>query len=160
MNINATLFAEMVVFIGFVGLTRLYVWPPLMDIIEQRQKDIAQGVEDARQGSVLLRDAEDKRHQILQDAKKQSSGILNQAESEAESIIHEATAEAKRLLDAHAANAKIALDKQTYAAKKGLEGHTLAYVQQVLTKVMGELPDMPHLENMVAKATGEIDGQG
>ena len=159
MNINATLFAEMVVFMGFVGLTRLYIWPPLIEILEKRQADIAQGVEDAKAGSALLQEAEGKAHIMLADAKQQSAGIINQAESEAQGLIQDALSEAKRVQESQLERAQAEVNKQAYLAKKGLEEETLAYISQVLAKVMGEIPDMPHLEKMVAKAAEAVDEQ-
>ena len=159
MNINATLFAEMVVFMSFVGLTRLYIWPPLIEVLEKRQADIAQGVDDAKAGSKLLQEAEEKSHQVIADAKRQSCGIIDQAESEAQDILQSALAEAKQIQDTQAANAQVEINKQTLLAKKGLEEETLAYVSQVLAKVMGEIPDMPHLEKIVAEAAGAVNEQ-
>ncbi|MEC7030207.1 MAG: F0F1 ATP synthase subunit B [Pseudomonadota bacterium] len=156
MNINATLFAEMVVFVFFVTLTRVYIWPPLIDIIEKRQSDIAQGVEDAKAGTQLLRESEAQKKDILEDAKLQASGIIDQAESTAQGIIQDAEAKAKQLQEAQVAAAQLEINKQTLIAKKALEENTLAYISQLLVKIIGETPDMQHLEQMVKKAAGEV----
>ena len=81
------------------------------------------------------------------------------AESEAQNIIQDALYEAKRVQESQLERAQAEVGKQTYLAKKGLEEDTLAYISQVLAKVMVEIPDMPHLEKMVAKAAEAVDEQ-
>ena len=45
MNINATLIGQLIAFIVFVWFCMKYVWPPLLNAIEERQKKIADGLE-------------------------------------------------------------------------------------------------------------------
>lgn len=47
MNINVTLIGQTVAFIIFVWFCMKFVWPPLMNAIEERQKRIADGLADA-----------------------------------------------------------------------------------------------------------------
>lgn len=156
MNINATLFVEMIVFAGFVGLTRLYIWPPLMGIIEKRQADIAQGVEDAKQGSLLLKKADAEKQQLLSEAKKQHKGIIDQAETAAKEILEDAKAKALLLQEEQSIIAQEQIEKQATMAKQGIEKETLLYMRQVLEKVMTSLPDQPQLEVMINQAIGEV----
>jgi F-type H+-transporting ATPase subunit b len=156
MNINATLFVEMIVFAGFVGLTRVYIWPPIMDVIAKRQADIAQGVEDAKQGSELLKKADATTKQMIREAKIQHKGIIDQAETAAKELLEDAKAEAKHLQAAQTLVAQAQLDKQAVMAKKGIEAESLLYMRQVLEKVMTTLPDQPQLETMNNQAIGEV----
>lgn len=157
MNINATLFVEMIVFASFVGLTRLYIWPPLIAIIEKRQIDIAQGVEDAKQGRLLLEQADKEKLALLNEAKKQHKSIISQAEETAKLILQDARSEAVLAQSAQIDAAQAEIDKQTQIAKEGLEEETLAYMREVLEKVMGSLPDQPQLDKLIHKAIGEVD---
>ena len=50
MNINATVFVQILTFAGFSVLCRIYVWPPILAVIELRQKEQADGLSKARQG--------------------------------------------------------------------------------------------------------------
>ena len=43
MNINASLFLQMVVFFLGAWITMKYIWPPRIHAIEERQKKIVQG---------------------------------------------------------------------------------------------------------------------
>lgn len=45
MNINATLFAQIIVFAILVGFTMKFVWPPIAKALDERaQKKIADGL--------------------------------------------------------------------------------------------------------------------
>ena len=79
MNINASLFVQMVVFLLGAWVTMKYIWPPLIHAIEERQKKIADGLAAANKGEKALA--------IVEDAKAQ-------AQVEADRIIESAKAEA------------------------------------------------------------------
>ena len=156
MNITATLLAEMVVFVSFIELTRRYIWPPLIDNIIKRQEEIAQGVEDAKQGKSLLEDAEAECKKLLQEAKDKHKHIVSQAQEASEEILSDAREQAKKVQADQVALAQVEIDKQTTLAKEGLEDALLLNVRQVLEKVMVSLPDQQQLEAMVTQASGEV----
>ena len=54
MNINASLFVQMVVFFLGAWVTMKYIWPPLIHAIEERQKKIADGLAAANKGEKAL----------------------------------------------------------------------------------------------------------
>jgi F-type H+-transporting ATPase subunit b len=43
MNINLTLFAQMIAFAVFVGFCMKYVWPPIVTALAERKAKIAEG---------------------------------------------------------------------------------------------------------------------
>ena len=44
MNINLTLFAQLIAFAVFVWFTMKYVWPPIVNALEERKAKIADGL--------------------------------------------------------------------------------------------------------------------
>ena len=50
MNLNATLFAQMVVFLILAWFTMKFVWPPLINALDERSKKIADGLSAAEKG--------------------------------------------------------------------------------------------------------------
>ena len=57
MNINASLFVQLVVFLLGAWITMKYIWPPLIRAIENRQKKIAEGLRAADLGQSALVEA-------------------------------------------------------------------------------------------------------
>ena len=54
MNLNATLIAQFVVFFILAGFTMKFVWPPLMNALDERAKKIADGLAAAERGKSCL----------------------------------------------------------------------------------------------------------
>jgi F-type H+-transporting ATPase subunit b len=50
MNINLTLFVQMIAFAVFVIFCMKYVWPPIMKALEERTAKIAEGLAAAERG--------------------------------------------------------------------------------------------------------------
>ncbi|MEM0910944.1 MAG: F0F1 ATP synthase subunit B [Pseudomonadota bacterium] len=91
MNINATLIGQLIAFAVFVGFCMKYVWPPLMQAIEDRQKAIADGLADAERAEKDLELAQAKATEQLKDAKAQASEIIEQAKKRANQLVDEET---------------------------------------------------------------------
>jgi len=116
--LNATLFAQFVVFFILALFTMKFVWPPLMKVLDERAKKISEGLAAADRGKHELAVAE-KRVQIelaqaheetqkrIVDADRRAAEIIEEAKKHAieeaagivEAARHEATAEAIRLRD-------------------------------------------------------------
>ncbi len=70
MNINFTLIAQAIAFAILIWFTVKYVWPPLLNAIEKRQKEIADGLAAAQEGKASLEVAAKKTTQQLNEAKQ------------------------------------------------------------------------------------------
>jgi F-type H+-transporting ATPase subunit b len=95
MDINATLFGQMIVFALFVVFTMKVVWPPLMRIMEERRNKIADGLAASEQGKKELELAKDKISDELKDVKLRAGHIIEQATQRANQIIEESKAQAR-----------------------------------------------------------------
>jgi len=93
MNINATLIGQAIAFAVFVWFCMKYVWPPLLDAIEARQKKIADGLTQAERAGKDLDLAQAKATEKLKEAKAQAAEIIDQANKRRTQIVDEAKAE-------------------------------------------------------------------
>jgi F-type H+-transporting ATPase subunit b len=117
-NLNATLFAQFVVFFILAMFTMKFVWPPLMKALDERAKRISEGLAAADRGrhelavaekrvQVELAQAHEETQKRIVDAERRSSEIIEEAKKRAteeaagimEAARHEAAAEAIRLRD-------------------------------------------------------------
>ena len=109
MNINATLFFQLVVFFIGAWVTMKFIWPPLIRSLEERQKKIADGLAAADRGQKSLDEAKrtiaeeqaaERAHvqQLIIEAEKRGQSIVDaakeQAQVEADRIVDAARAEA------------------------------------------------------------------
>ena len=94
MDINATLFVEMVIFIGFVLLTMKYVWPPINAALENRRLHIEEGLRQAEEGRLRLEESAEEAKKTIEKAKLQAKKIVDNADSQAATIVQQAKDEA------------------------------------------------------------------
>ncbi len=130
MNINLTMLMQAVAFGLFVWFTARFVWPPLLRAIEQRQKEVAEGLAAAERGRNELAEAGKRSEAELADARVKAQDIIGRAEKRATQIVDEARqtarAEGERLI----AGAKAETDQQATNAREQLREQvaTLAVV--------------------------------
>lgn len=138
MNINATLLGQALWFGLFIWLTMKYVWPPLQKAMQERQKQIADGLAAGEKGRQELAQAAEKVTLELQKAREQASEIVSQAEKRSGELVEEAKNQAKVEGDRIVAAAKAEIDQELNRAKEQLRSQlaSLAVVgaEQILKK--------------------------
>jgi F-type H+-transporting ATPase subunit b len=97
MNINATLFGQMITFAIFVWFTVKFVWPLLHKALETRKQRIADGLQAAEKGHRDLELAEHKAAEMLKDAQQEIEKALAQSHKEGDTIIQQAKQKALAL---------------------------------------------------------------
>ena len=117
MNINLTLFGEMITFAIFVWFTMRFVWPPLMKALEERRATIAAGLAAAEQGKRDLALAKDQALEILRDAKAQAAHLIEQAHHRVNHMIEEAKGRARIEADRLMVIAKGDIDREFQTAR-------------------------------------------
>lgn len=120
MNINATLFAQMIVFAILIWVTMKWIWPPLMAAIEDRQQKIAEGLAAADRSKKDLAQAEEKVNEVLREARSKASEIINQAEARRAQIIDLAKEEAIEEGNRQKAAALAEIESATARAREDL----------------------------------------
>jgi F-type H+-transporting ATPase subunit b len=93
-NINATLFAQMIVFGILIWVTMKFIWPPLMKAMDDRAQRIGEGLAAADRSQRDLAQAQEQVNAIVRDARTKANEIIDQAHSRANQIIDAAKTEA------------------------------------------------------------------
>ena len=138
MNLNATLFAQFVVFFILAGFTMKFVWPPLIKALDERAKKIADGLAAADRGKADLAAAEKRVQAELATARDEGQKRIGDAEKRAQLIIEEAKKAASEEAARIIANAKADAEQQVTKAREDLRGEvaTLAVkgAEQILKR--------------------------
>lgn len=127
MNINVTLFFQMVAFALFVWFTMRFVFPPITKAMRDRQAKIADGLAAAEKGA-----------RSLQDAAARSDEALKQARVQAQEILAAANKQAAQLVDQAKSTAKGEADRIVTAAHEEV-GREVTRARESLRKSVGEL---------------------
>ena len=100
MNLNATLFAQLVVFLILAWFTMKFVWPPIMKALDERASKIADGLAAADKARSDLAHAEKKAGEELRKARESAAEFRSGAERQVAQLIDGARAERARAVSA------------------------------------------------------------
>ncbi|HTN64766.1 MAG TPA: F0F1 ATP synthase subunit B [Burkholderiaceae bacterium] len=90
MNLNATLFAQFVVFFILALFTMKFIWPPLMKALDERAQKITDGLAAADRGKAEMAAAEKRVQVELSTARDEGQKRIGDAERRALSIVEDA----------------------------------------------------------------------
>lgn len=136
MNLNATLFAQLVVFFILAWFTMQFVWPPIVKALDERAKKIADGLAAAERGKHDLELATKRSADALREGKEKAADLLAQAEKRAAQIIEEAKIAAKVEADRIVAAGKVEADQEVVRAKEHLREQVSALVVSGAEKIL------------------------
>jgi F-type H+-transporting ATPase subunit b len=136
MNINATLIAQAIMFAIFVWFCMRFVWPPIVNALESRKKQIADGLAAADRGKHELELAAKRATESLHEAKMKASEIIAQAEKRSAQIVDEAKNAAKAEGDRMLAAARAEMEQEVFRAREQLRGQVAALVVAGAEKVL------------------------
>ena len=156
MNINFTLIAQAIAFAVLIWFTVKFVWPPLLNAIEARQKEIADGLAAAADGRSALEVAAKKSEVTLAEAKQKASEIIAQAEKRGTQIIEEAKGNAKVEGDRIIAGAKAEIDQEVNRAKEGLRAQVSTLAIAGAEKILRKEIDAKAHSELLAKLAAEL----
>jgi len=136
MNIHFTLIAQAITFAIFIWFSVKFVWPPLLSVIEKRQKEIADGLAAGERGRSELEQSSKRSAEVTNEAKQRATEIVAQAEKRAVEIIESAKEAAKVEGDRIIAGAKAEIDQELNRAKEGLRQQVSALAISGAEKIL------------------------
>ena len=156
MDINMTLIGQTVAMIVFVWFCMKFIWPPIMEAIEERQKEIADGLAAAEKGQQSLDKAKAEAGGIIGDARKQATIILDQANARANEIVAEGKADGIKERDRQLTAAKAEVEQETNRAREELRGQVSAIAVASAEKILQREIDEKAHEDILSKLAAEL----
>ena len=126
MNLNATLFAQLVVFLILAWFTMKFVWPPIMKALDERAGKIADGLAAADKAKADLAHAEKKSADEMRKARESAAEFRSGAERQVAQLIEEARAEGARIVNAAREAAEAEAGAASQRAREALREHVAA----------------------------------
>lgn len=159
MSINATLIGQMITFALLVWFTMKYVWPPIIEALEERKKKIADGLAAAEHGKHEMELADKRATDVLKDAKNEASDIISMAQKRAGEIVdeskHNAKAEGDRLITA----AKAEINQEVQQAKEVLREQVSVLAVDAAEKILEQEVDKSKHQSIVKKIASQLGSQ-
>jgi F-type H+-transporting ATPase subunit b len=156
MEIGLSLVAQAFAFAALILVTVKFIWPPLLNAIETRQKEIADGLAAASEGRSALEVAAKKSEVTLNEAKQKASEIITQAEKRATQIVEEAKGNAKVEGERILTGAKAEIDQEVNRAKEGLRAQVSALAIAGAEKILRKEIDGKAHSEMLSKLAAEL----
>jgi F-type H+-transporting ATPase subunit b len=136
MNLNATLFAQAIVFFVFIVITIKYIWPMMQRAIDARQKTIAEGLAAAEQGKKALETSTRQAEESVRQGRDRAAEVIAQAEKRAAQMIDEARAAAKAEGDREKAAARADIQQEVARVREQLREQVAALAVAGAEKIL------------------------
>ncbi|MBK69913.1 MAG: F0F1 ATP synthase subunit B [Euryarchaeota archaeon] len=156
MNFNFTLIGQLLAFILFVWFCMRYVWPPMLQILEEREKEVADGLEAASRGRRELEEANTQREAIVDEAKKEAAGLVSQAGQRANQMVEDAKTQALEEADRIKASAKADLEQAAKKAREEIRSEVSALVVAGAEKILGSEIDQEKNAEIIEEISKEF----
>ena len=151
MNLNATLIAEVIVFLLLCLFTVKFVWPPIAKALDERADKIAEGLAAAERGKSDFEQAEKKVAELLTEGRNQVSEIVANAEKRAAQIVEDAKAQAITEAASITEQAKTNAEQEINRAREALREQVAALAVKGAESILGcEVDEKQHAQMLGA----------
>ena len=156
MDINMTLIGQTIAMIVFVWFCMKFIWPPILNALEERQRLIEEGLSAADKSQEALAAAEAKADEIVGEARQQATGILDQAHARANEIVADGKDAGVKERERQLVAAKAEIEQEANKAREELRGQVSAIAIASAEKILNrEIDDKAH-EDILGKLAQEI----
>jgi len=155
-DINLTLIGQTIAMIVFVWFCMKFIWPPILNALEERQTKIEEGLAAADMGQKRLVQAETEADGIIDEARKQATGILDQAHARANEIVAEGKSDGVKERDRQLVAAKAEIEQEAHRAREELRGQVSAIAIASAEKILKREIDGATHEDILGKLAQEL----
>jgi F-type H+-transporting ATPase subunit b len=156
MHINATLIAQAIMFALFVWFCMKFIWPPIVGALDNRRKQIADGLAAAERGKHDMELAAKRAAEVLREAKEKASEIVANAEKRGAEIVEEEKTKAKQEADRIITGAKAEIEQEVFRAREQLRTQVSAVALAGAGKILGREVDAKAHNDLLEKLVTEI----
>ena len=153
MNFNFTLVGQLLAFILFVWFCMKYVWPPMLKVLEEREKEIADGLNAASEGRRELEEANVKKDEILVGAKKEAADLVKQASQRANQLVEEAKTNAQEEAEKIKVSAQNDIEQSAKRAREELRSEVATLAVAGAEKILNSEIDEKKNSELIDELT-------
>jgi F-type H+-transporting ATPase subunit b len=155
-----TLIAQIVNFTALIILLRLFVYKPILGMLDERKKRISEGLQAAEQGRERELEANKAAQEQLDAARREGQNIVQQAQQVATRLQEEARSAAQTQADAllERARGEIQLERDNAIAELRREFADLTIA--AAEKVIGQSLDRASHQRLIQEALSESSFRG
>jgi F-type H+-transporting ATPase subunit b len=140
-SLNATLIAQIIVFLILVWFTMKYIWPPIVRAMDERAKRIAEGLEAADRARTELAAADTQAADEIRKARAEAATIIERANQQAGQIVDKARADALLEASRQKAAAQADIENMAHRARAELRDQVATLAVSGAEKILGREVD-------------------
>ncbi|HEU4664394.1 MAG TPA: F0F1 ATP synthase subunit B [Dokdonella sp.] len=156
MEFNATLIGEIIAFAVLIAFTVKFIWPPLLNAIEERQAKIAEGLSQAEKARKELADADARVADEIRKARAEAAQIVDKAHQQAAQIVDKARQDAIVEATKQKAIAAADIEAQAHKAREELRGKVAALAVAGAEKILKREIDANAHKSLIDQLVTEI----
>ena len=128
----------------------------MIQILEEREKEVADGLEAASRGKRELEEANTQRAVIVDEAKKEAADLVSQAGQRANQMVEDAKSQAQEEADRIKTSAKADLEQAAKKAREEIRSEVSALVVSGAEKILGSEIDQEKNAEIIDKISKEF----
>ena len=156
MDINMTLIGQSIAMIVFVWFCMKFIWPPILNALEERQQQIEEGLAAADKSQEKLVEAQSQADEIVDEARQQATGILDQAHARANEIVADGKDAGVKERERQLVAAKAEIEQEANKAREELRGQVSAIAIASAEKILRREIDGKAHEDILGKLAQEL----
>ena len=159
MDFNLTLIGQTISMIVFVWFCMRFIWPPVMNAIEKRREQIADGIAAGEKGQKELADARHGSDAILAEARQKATQVADMAHKRSNDMVAEAKVHASAEGERIVAAARTELVTSQAKARDALRREVAALAVAGATRVLGREVDAKAHAALLDELAAELEKQ-
>ena len=156
MDINMTLIGQTIAMIVFVWFCMKFIWPPILNALEERQQQIEEGLAAADKSQEKLVEAQAQADEIVNEARQQATGILDQAHARANEIVVDGKDAGVKERERQLSAAKAEIEQEANKAREELRGQVSAIAIASAEKILKREIDGKAHDDILGKLAQEL----
>jgi F-type H+-transporting ATPase subunit b len=157
LTINATLVAQLIIFLLMVVVLYRLAWGPILSALEARRKRIAEGLQAAEEAQKQRALAEQEYRQRMEEARRQGQALIDQVTKRAEVLRQELEAKAKEQADQVIARARSEIQAERQRAVQELRTQVADLAVLAAERIVGESLDAKKHKELIDRAIQEAE---
>lgn len=151
-----TLIGQAGTFLVFIFVTMKYVWPPMVQAMEERRQKIAEGLANSAHAERALERAKVEADELIQEARRKAGEIIEQAGQRGNQIVEQARQEALQERDRRVAAAELEISQAANQAREALRDRVAELALAGAGRVIEKEIDPQTHRDMLSKLAAEL----
>jgi len=158
-NVTATLIGQMITFAVLIWFIKGVLWQPMLRMLDERKKRIADGLAAAERGLKEQELGEKRAVQVIHEAREKANEVIALAQKRAAEIIEEAKEAGRAEGDRMITSAQAELEQEENRTREQLRREVISLALKGAEQILAREVDVTQHRAMLETLAGELQGQ-